>query len=178
MKQGMSIMPTTTEPFVLSTIEDVVDLIKTNAESSNPVLAKHALNLLGPRKRGSTTSCGLERVINKNEPLQRIRKHPAAYRGQDYYQFQAPPELDARVGAIPFHKAYPGELIEFREGQHGPELFINKPPGELPPADIVTVIVGDYMGEPAVFTWYPGPLLDSIQNGIHKNTAVKVHNGE
>jgi len=42
----------------------------------------------------------------------------------------------------------------------------------------MTVIIGEFGGEPAVFTWHPGaPLVPFDGTTITANTAVKLHNG-
>ena len=43
--------------------------------------------------------------------------------------------------------------------------------------DTISVITGLHNGKPAVFTWHPGAVLGTVQQGITKGTAVKLHNG-
>ena len=155
------------------------------AASTDPKLAAHGASLQGPRTRGSTTAVGLEAgpdlpltdVTDVTEPA--VRAPGCRY----LVALDTKYAYDPRVGALPYRDFVPGEVLR-REGPHGPELYLDRPVGELPPTTWITVVVGppgEYPGFPGgvVYTWHPGRPLAHLRPGDAPEpmTAVKVHNG-
>lgn len=92
--------------------------------------------------------------------------------------------MNGRKLAIPFEEAwadpeYP--RIKFRVGEHGPELYFDRPLEEVSPVENgcgkIYFIVGMHKDEQAVFTWHPGQPLGRLEDEIGPGTAVKLHNG-
>lgn len=146
----------------LETVKDIVELIIENANSNNQELAKHARTLQGPRKRGSTTDAGLE-DISQGFKLEDVTQDciEALSPGCKCYRFFAN-ELCGKIGASPlnFYRDCDLDMIRVRMGEHGPELYVpSEGCDEFYPENYTYVIVGEFAGEQAVFTWHPGKPL-------------------
>jgi len=160
----------------LTTVGDLLDLLNDNLNSQSKELRAHAATLQGPRKRGSTTVRGLD-VLPRDRELV-----PAPDEWDDVisegcaaYCFDAP-ELEGRLGAISLGDALAEHIpVSVRIGSHGVELFIDQPADTMPRCSHVTVIIGQFKGEAAVFTWHPGRPRQPAK--LTYDTAVKTHNG-
>ena len=158
----------------MQTVADVVDLIAKNAASSNSELAAHAATLQGPRTRGSTTKIGLGDVDPGTKlRLVSIKDGVRVFRGHCE-------ELGGQLGACKLAVALEEGLpVKIRDGAHGPELYIDRPVEEASMDDVnsFSVIVGEFGGETAVFTWHPGNPMTPFKGVLQADTAVKLHNG-
>jgi hypothetical protein len=159
----------------MKTVQDVIDLISANARSTNEQLAKHAATLIGPRQHGSTTELGLDSIPPETPILPYMGSNLSP--GCVAYCFESD-AIGAKLGAIPLmHADMLGMVIEERDGIHGKELVGISRIGKsirLFETDQITVIIGEFAGEQAVFTWHPGlPLVPGVDRS-NRFTAVKL----
>jgi hypothetical protein len=165
----------------METVGDVIDLIDEMAAGNDEELAKHAKTLQGPRTRGSTTKHGLEAVPRSTPISPSVKQLPDDI---EIYDFNAA-NLWGKLGAMPLSQALEfsnetGTPILVRDGAHGIELYLDRPPEVIaddPIEDRIYVICGLHEERPAVFTWHPGKPLDPVEKGLTAITAVKTHNG-
>lgn len=149
-------------------------------------LTDHAQTLVGPRTQGSISGKGLDSL----QPFVRFHQleegdcpEGVMIPGCIYLVLKGGGlEVDGRIGAMLHGDLPPGTAVSEREGQHGPEKFVDVPPelDKLPPAYDLTVILGPAPKEAieagwpserlVIWTWHPGMPLD-------QNKAVKLHNG-
>lgn len=158
-----------------STIGEIYMLICNMLDCGDEEIVAHAKTLVGARKRGSTTICGIAGIPHKRRVFLEY-----SVDGVDYYVCHGP-ELEGTIGAIPLKEAWEKNLKpQLREGQHGPELFIDRAPEdcEVEKTDDIWIIVGEHHDRTVVFTWHPGMPLEPLSKGILPTTAVKLHNGE
>lgn len=160
----------------MKTVKDIQDLIAANAASDNEKLAAHAKTLLGPRTHGSTTKLGINE-FDPDRPLVQASS-PVVRAGCELYQFHGC-SGDCTLGAIPLELAMRHELkITVEDGVHGKELVVSGKQAEnvvgSHPVWIISVIVGEFEGERAVFTWHPGQPLGALEDGLSPSTAVKL----
>ena len=162
----------------MKTVGDIVQLIISNTQSENAELAKHAKTLLGPRTRGSTTEFGLE-AMPASHRLDKARpgNTDCVADGCVLYLIGDARRLNGQVKAVPLSQAFVRNLdVQIRDGEHGSELFVDADDCEGIPTNIISVIVGEFAGERAVFTWHPGPPMSPLSEGVKRTTAVKLHN--
>ena len=163
-------------------VADICQLIFDNLNSENELLRNHAQTLMGPRRHGSTTERPLSFVPKCREVFHLNDPNKFVSKGCVGYTFTAP-ELGGRKGALPLLDVASLGLEQFvreGEGPHGPQLEISR--SDIPcevwerfgPAENITVIVGEYEGEEAVFTWHPGQPLKPYTGERESMTAVKV----
>lgn len=163
----------------------VVNLI--SAMSQVPALRPHALTLVGPRLRGSTTKHGLE-ILPSDRRLEEMEVADYVRQGGCRYFDLFAPELQGEVKVVAYQYIAPAcvkERVKERVGSHGPELYIDRAEPEMPVARAhnVTVILGpprEYEGFPhgVVYTWHPGSPLAPFDGKNRQDwTAVKLHNG-
>jgi len=154
---------------------DVLYLIDQGCKSDDDHLSRHAATLKGPRTRGSTTAKGLE-DFDGNLVLSMV-KHPAVDDDCFVYTITLP-GISGRIEAMPFGEVYKSQEIKVRDGEHGPELFVDAPnDGNGKPCETIYIILGKHEGETTVLTWHPGEPLAPFDNVITLHTAVKLHNG-
>jgi hypothetical protein len=155
-------------------LSDVQKLIRQNAASTNQQLAAHAMTLMEPRKHGSTTNRSIMDGFRATE-LERL-DHPAIQ--PDCIAFKFTDEfIQGRLGAVSlqdFKLLYPNEWVTERKGVHGNELYCHISEHEFPECNDCTVIIGEFAGELAVFTWHPGAPLVPGTDMNNPNTAVKL----
>jgi len=160
----------------LAYLSDVQDLILSNATSSNEKLKLHARTLLGPRTHGSTTRRGIMDGFGYSS-LHHI--HSAAVKPPCYaFGFNDDTALGGQLGAVSLAQArMMGLDIQERDGIHGRELFGTSRIAakvNMPSTTEFTIIVGEFEGELAVFTWHPGPPLAPGVDMNNPMTAVKL----
>jgi len=163
----------------VKTVKDIIELIDKNKSSENsPSLRQHATHVADARDAGSTTKIGL-RDVPADTPIQR-QKHRYVSDKCEAYVFRY--DMGGRIGAVPFNEAMAiTGCVNFRNGNHGPELYIRGTPEDVEDHDpnTIFVIVGDHkcengVMEKAVFTWHPGCPLPPLEDGITEDTGVKV----
>jgi hypothetical protein len=143
----------------ISTVGDLCDIIANNLNSTNEELSNWAKTLLGPRTHGSTTSLPLSSV-NKNTPVE-VFDTPQV-KGATCFIFDAPEAMRPTLGALPLLDVIAMGYIDSiatRDGIHGKELYLPGGDDLVQPAKDICVIVGEFQGEQAVFTWHPGKPL-------------------
>ncbi len=163
----------------MKTVKDIIDLIEANKASENsPSLRQHAKFVADAREAGSTTKIGL-RDVPPDTPIHK-RKHRYVSESCEAYVFEY--DMGGRIGAVPFSEAMAMTgCVNFRNGNHGPELYIRGSLEDVEDHDpnTIFVIVGQHkcengIMEKAVFTWHPGYPLPPLEDGITEDTGVKV----
>jgi len=158
----------------------ILNLIQQMQSCGNKDTASYAVTLLGPRKRGSTTEYGLDKIKPDREvyPIEGD-KAECVYLGMEA------PELKGTLGAITVEECLEqGKLVKIRNGAHGPELYLDVPPerADHPPAPHVTFILGPSKETEcgwSLWTWHPGDPMPAFDGTtIQWNHAVKTHNGK
>jgi len=160
----------------MNTFETLGDILKLFDPETRP-------DLFGPRKRGSTTTAGLE-SLDPNKALDEIEDGgPGYYPACRYFRLWAP-ELNGRVGAVRF-----GDLTDEQAArlalrhvpEHGPELYLDQTTdaATMPQTDIITIILGPGKdGALVPYTWHPGtPLAPFDGTAPLADVGVKLHNG-
>ena len=158
-------------------LSDIQDLIRANLASKNEKLAAHARTLIVPRTHGSTTKKSIMEGFGYIS-VYRLGDQSNVMGGAVAYGFKDDMSIGGFLGAISLENAKNiGLEIEAREGVHGPELHakINREL-RMPviPTDEFTVIIGEFEGEQAVFTWHPGAPLSPGVDINNPMTAVKL----
>jgi len=159
----------------MKTVKDILNLLRENLQSDNEDLANHAETLTGPRTRGSTTERQLSALPEDRAIV--LVDHPDISPGCVCYRVEAN-ELKPKLGAVPLSFALKRGLpVSMQQGEHGPELAA--PSSDLPLKLVshISVIVGEFAGVPAIFTWHPGDPLaafDENASEFSANTGVKL----
>lgn len=166
------------------TLGQLTDIIANNLNSENEQLRNHAKTLLGPRKHGSTTRLPLS-AVNKDTKVTYVNDpNGIIMPGCIGYYFEAP-HLEGRLGALQLgavHSLGLEEYVRETEGIHGLELTIDRKYLSSNQLELftrenwITVIVGEFEGELAVFTWHPGRPMKPYNGERQAITAVKLVN--
>ena len=158
-------------------LSDVQDLIRANLASKNEKLAAHAATLIVPRTHGSTTKKSIMDGFGYIN-VYRLGDQSNVMNGAVAYGFKDDMSIGGTLGAIPLSKARMlGLAIEERDGVHGRELVGSSRIGVTIPPQFTyefTVIIGEFEGEQAVFTWHPGEPLAPGVDLDNPQTAVKL----
>lgn len=165
---------------------EIKKIFEANLASGNAKLSGHAKTLLGPRTHGSVTNIGLfEAGVADDHEFELEAENGTVMAGCEAYTAILP--IVSKDGAVPLSSLSADDLAKVveRDGVHGKELFLpdqNVLFGEHHwaklkserPNSIVTVIIGEFEGEKAIFTWHPGfPLVPGV-NRSNPYTAVKL----
>jgi len=163
-----------------------------NLVSQNEKLRNHAKTLCGRRVHGSTTEVGLFDVgVVDPEFDWELEDNEDGVVSSGCEAYTALVPMASNIGAVALSRLSTDELARVveRDGFHGKELFLPvKSSGGLvhtihewqamvdknATVSIITVIIGEFEGERAIFTWHPGlPLVPGVDR-LNPNTAVKL----
>lgn len=165
---------------------EIKKIFEANLASGNAKLSGHAKTLLGPRTHGSMTDVGLfEADISDDHEFELEAENGTVMAGCE--AFTAVLSIVSKAGAIPLSSVSAEDLpkVVERDGVHGKELFLPDQGilfGENhwaflksnQKSSVITVIIGEFEGEKAIFTWHPGfPLVPGVDRS-NPYTAVKI----
>lgn len=175
------------------TLKDIKEILSQMLRSSNDELQDHAMTLVGPRTRGSTTDADWT-LLPEDLELELVETQPAPELSNlgpvKVYWLPAPTDskewkqMNPRVKVITLGDALKLKCcnVLVRDGAHGPELVLKPHPctdlewedGNV--AEGLTFIVGPDAGvspkEDVIHTWFPGPAYERVS--LPLGAAVKI----